>query len=83
MAFHDKLAYLALQKGHSAATFHASAQRHANRTWFFAVMAVGTWLLIGWSWALIPAALALFSVTRSISATMVAIRLEKFPSPAL
>ncbi len=77
MSIHDKMAFKAASMGKTSAEFHASAQRHANATWGSAILAGVVWYFAGWLWALIPAAIGLFTIAKSASSTMIATRLEK------
>lgn len=77
MALHDKLAQKAIAMGKHSSEFSAAAQKHANATWFYLIVAGAVWYFFGWLWALIPAALGVYTVFQSISATMIATRLEK------
>ena len=77
MALHDKLASKAISSGKGAADFSAAAQKHANATWFFLIVAGAIWYFLGWGWALIPVAIGIYTAVQSVSATMVATRIEK------
>ena len=77
MGMHDRMAYLAYTKRWRAEHFHATAQRQANATWFFGIVALAVWYFAGWGWALIPAGIAALYAFKSISKTMIAIRLER------
>ncbi len=76
MSLHDKLAQKAVSMGKSSSGFKAAAQKHANATWLLIVVAGVVWYFFGWAWALIPLALGAYTTIQSISATMVATRLE-------
>ncbi|MCP3943442.1 MAG: hypothetical protein GY710_18445 [Desulfobacteraceae bacterium] len=76
MALHDQLAQKATKKGKHASDFFAAAQKHANATWFYLIVAAAVWYFFGWLWALIPATLGGYTAFQSISATMIATRLE-------
>jgi hypothetical protein len=56
-------------------TFHAAAQRHANATGIFLIIAGIVWYVAGWKWALIPAALGAFTAVQSVSAIAIASKL--------
>ena len=56
-------------------TFHAAAQRHANATWVFLLIAGIVWYVAGWKWALIPAALGVFTAVQSVIAIAIASKL--------
>jgi fatty acid desaturase len=77
MEVHDKMAQRAFLSGKTSVEFSAAAQRHANATWFLAIVGVVVWWFASWGWALIPFALAILVALQSISATMIATRLEK------
>lgn len=77
MSLHDKLAQKAASMGKSSSEFTAAAQQHANATWFYLIVAGIVWYFFGWGWALIPAAFGIYSIFHSISATLVATKLER------
>lgn len=77
MPLHDKLAQKAVSMGKGAAEFSAAAQKHANATWFYAIVAGVVWYFFGWGWALILIVLAIYTAFQSVSATMVAARIGK------
>ena len=77
MSLHDKLASKAISSGKGTADFSAAAQKHANATWFFLIAASAIWYFFGWGWALIPVAIGISTAVQSVSATMVATRIEK------
>jgi hypothetical protein len=77
MASLDKLAQQAVAMGKSSSEFKAAAQRHANVTWFCVIVAGVTWYFLGWAWALILIVFGAYTAFQSVSATMVATRLEK------
>ncbi len=77
MSFYDELAQKAILDGNTSAEFKRAAQKHANWTWVFAILASVVWYFSDWVWVLIFSALTLFSATRSISANMVKRRIEK------
>jgi hypothetical protein len=80
MSFHDQIALKARMDGNTSAQFRAAAQRHANATWVYLIIAGIVWYFTSWVWALIPFALAAYVAVQSLSATAVAIRLEKYES---
>ena len=82
MALHDELARKAAAMGKTAREFSAAAQKHANATWFYLILGAGVWYFFDWVWALIPGALAAYSAFQSVSATLVADRLERKESNA-
>lgn len=76
MALHDKLAQKAVAMEKHSSEFSAAAQKHANATWFYLIAAGAVWYFFGWVWALIPIVLGVYTAFQSISATMIATRLE-------
>jgi len=81
MGWHDSLAVRAIAMGKTATDFHRGAQNKANAAWLFLVVAGVVWYFVDWRWALIPVAIAAFSALQSVSATLVATRLEKVQRP--
>jgi len=77
MGWHDSLAARAIAMGKTAAEFKSGARRKANLTCLFLVVAGAVWYFAGWPWALIPAAIATWNAFQSMSATMIAGRLER------
>ena len=80
MSFHDQIALKARLDGNTSAQFRAAAQKHANATWVYLIIAGIVWYFTSWPWTLIPGALAIYVAIQSISATAVAMRLEKYES---
>lgn len=78
MSFHDRIALKARLDGNTSVQFRVGAQRHANATWIYLIIAGLVWHFTSWLWALIPFAFAAYVALQSISATAVAIRLEKY-----
>jgi hypothetical protein len=78
MAFHDKLAQHAFRSGKASSQFHLAAQKHANATWVYIIIGAIVWWVVSWVWALVPFAIGAFVAFQSVSATMIASRLEKF-----
>jgi hypothetical protein len=76
MSLHDQLAQKAVSIGKSYTEFKVAAQKHANATWFLIIGGGVVWYFFGWTWALILIALAAYTAFKSVSATMVATRLE-------
>ena len=68
----------------TAADFDRAAQRHANAFWLWAIAAGALAYFLGW-WALIPAALAVWSAVSSIGCTRAAGQLRggsyRIPNP--
>jgi membrane protein YdbS with pleckstrin-like domain len=77
MSLHDKIAFKARLDGDTSQQFRVAAQKHANVTWVYLIVAGVVWYFSSWAWSLIPFMLAAFTAFKSISATMVATRLEK------
>lgn len=78
MSFHDLVAMKARFDGNTSAQFRAAAQRHANATWIYLIIGAIVWYFASWLWALIPFAFAAYVALQSVSATAVAMRLEKY-----
>lgn len=77
MPLHDKLEHKAASIGKKAPEFRTAAQKHANATWFFFIIAGVVWYLADdWEWALFPIAVGVFTAFQSVSSTMIATRLE-------
>jgi flagellar basal body-associated protein FliL len=76
MSLHDKLAQQAISMGKGSSEFKAAAQKHANATWLLAIGGGVIWYFLGWAWAVILIALGVYTALKSVSATMVATRLE-------
>jgi hypothetical protein len=76
MPFYDNLAVTARVGGKTSAQFRAAAQRHANATWVYLIVAGIVWYFASWVWALLPLALAFHVAFKSVSSTAVAVRLE-------
>ncbi len=81
MGWHDSLAARATAMGKTTADFKQGARRKANATWPFLIVAGAVWYFVGWAWALIPAAFAAWNAFQSVSARMIAIRLDKAQPP--
>ena len=80
MTLHDKIAQKAIAMGKHSPEFSAVAQKHANATWLYLIATGAVWYFFGWLWALIPAALGVYTGIQSISAGMVATRLNNHES---
>ncbi|GEM_PF-838412 len=76
MSLHDKMAYRATLQGKGSADFSKAAQKHANATWLYLIIAGFVWYFISSTWALIPFAIGVYTALQSISASMVATRLK-------
>ena len=77
MSLHDKLANKAASMGKAASEFSAAAQKHANATWLFLIVAGVIWCFANWARALIAAALGIYTAPQSISSTLIASKLEQ------
>jgi len=77
MSLHNELAQKAVAVGKHSSEFSAAAQKHANATWFYLIVAGVVWYFTSWPWALIPAALGVYAAFQSISATKIATRIER------
>lgn len=80
MTFHDKAANKAATMGKTSIEFKNAAQKHANATWFFVIVAGIAWYFWGWQFAIVPALIGIFTAFQSISSTMIAERLSKLKS---
>jgi Flp pilus assembly protein TadB len=80
MPLHDQMALNARLDGQTSGQYRHAAQRHANAMWIYIIIAGVVWYFASWIWALIPFALAAFVATQSVSATLIARRLEKYES---
>ena len=81
MGWHDSLAARAIEMGKTAGEFKVGARRKANATWLFLAVAGAVWYFVSWPWALIPAAISAWNAFQSMSATVIARRLEKLAQP--
>ena len=77
MGWHDSLAARAIAMGKTAAEFKSGARRKAYAACLFLAVAGAVWYFVSWPWAVIPAAVAAWNAFQSMSATMIAGRLEK------
>ena len=78
MSHQDDLFDLAVRRGITPEELHRGAQSNANSSWFFGIVTGLVFYFVSWMWALLPLALTLWSIYRSISATKLAIRLEEY-----
>lgn len=76
MGWHDALAVKSAEMGKTAAEFKAGARRKANATGLFLIVACAVGYFVSWPWALLPGVVAAWSAFQSMSATMIASRLE-------
>lgn len=80
MGWHDDLAARSYAMGKTSPEFKAAARRKAKATWPWLLVAAAVWYFAGWPWALIPVAIVAFTAFQSVSASLVAMRLEKIES---
>jgi len=52
VSFHDEVAQKALRDGNSTDDFAAAAQKHANASWLYGIVAALVYYFFGWLWAL-------------------------------
>ncbi len=76
MGWHDALASRSAAMGKTAAEFRAGARRKATATGLLLVAAGAVAYFMSWPWALVPAAMAAWTALQTLSATMIANRLE-------
>lgn len=81
MSFHGKMARQAYLKGHASEEFKGAAQRHANAAWIFAILTGLVWYFVSWRWAMIPLVVTAWTTFQSISASLIAMEIEKFEAP--
>ena len=78
MGLHDQIATKAFSMGKKSKEFNDAAQSHANASFFFLIIAGLVWYFFdNWIWVFIPMALLVYTVLKSISSTLIALRLEK------
>jgi hypothetical protein len=80
MSLHDKLAQKAFAMGKRSSDFSDAAKKHADATWITLIFSGVVWYFLGWLWALIPAAICVYTAFQSISATLISARLESLVS---
>lgn len=76
MGWHDALAVRSAEIGKTSAEFKAGARRKAMATGLFLIAVCAVGYFVGWMWALLPGAAAVWSAFQFVSATMIASRLE-------
>ena len=76
MGWHDSLAAKSAELGKTSAEFRAGARRKAKVVLLFLILAGAVGYFVGWPWALLPGVVAAWSAFQSMSATMIASRLE-------
>lgn len=80
MGWHDALAAKSAEMGKTSADFRAGARRKAKATFLFLLLAGVVFYLVGWPWALLPGVAAAWSAFQSVSAILIASRLEAMES---
>ena len=75
---HEQMAAKAKLDGKTSAEFYAAAQKHANATWIWVIVGGVVWYFAGWGWALLPFAVAIFTMFQSFSATAIANNMRKY-----
>ena len=67
----------------TAADFDAAAQKHANASWFFLLVAIAVWYFTNIYWAIIPAVVLLITIVQSVQATRMGQKLRDgtYPLP--
>ncbi len=76
MGWHDALAAKSAEMGKTSSEFKAGARRKGGVTGLFLAAAVAVGYFAGWGWALLPGAVAAWSALQTMSATLIASRLE-------
>lgn len=76
MGWHDALAAKSAEMGKTSAEFRAGARRKASATCLLLIAAGAAGYFAGWAWALLPGAVAAWSALQTMSATLIASRLE-------
>lgn len=76
MGWHDAVAAKSAEMGKTSAAFRAGARRKAVATCLCLIVAGAVGYSVGWAWAAIPGALAAWSALQTMSATLIASRLE-------
>jgi hypothetical protein len=67
----------------TAADFDAAAQKQANASWFFLLVAIAVWYFKSIYWAIIPAVILLITIAQSVHATRMGQKLRDgtYPLP--
>ena len=76
MGWHDALAAKSAEMGKTSAEFRAGARHKAGATCLYLIAAGAVGYFAGWAWAAIPGAVAAWSALQTMSATLIASRLE-------
>jgi hypothetical protein len=77
MGFHDKLAMKAFLSGKNSAEFKRAADKKANAAWILLAASVALGYFTESYWYILTVLMMIFSIIQSISATLLAERLEK------
>jgi len=76
LGWHDAVAAKSAEMGKTSVAFRAGARRKASATCLFLIAAGAVGHYAGWAWAAIPGAVAAWSAFQTMSATLIASRLE-------
>lgn len=76
MGWHDALAARSAEMGKTSAEFKVGARRKALQTALLLIAACAVGYFMNWIWALLPGVAVAWSAFQSVSATMIASRLE-------
>jgi hypothetical protein len=82
MGWHDALAAKSAELGKTSAEFRAGARRRAKATLLYLAVTWAVGIFVGWSWALLPAALVAWSGFQVMSAHRIADRLAVIEAQA-
>lgn len=77
MGMHDKMAMKAFLMGKDFNEFKKAADNKASTSWFLLAVTIATSYFSDGYWYLLPLILMFISILQSISATLIAERLEK------
>jgi hypothetical protein len=80
LGWHDALAAKCAEMGKTSAEFRAGARRKAGATCLLLIAAGAAGYFAGWAWAVIPGAVAVWPALQTMSATLIASRLEALES---
>jgi len=79
MSINDRVFQAVLDRGLRPEDFAKGAQENANSAWLFGVISAGLiFFLDNWMWAIPTTILTAWSIYRSMSATKMQMRLEKY-----
>ena len=82
MGLHDKLAMKAFLRGRDSEELKKASDNKANTTWFLLAISLAFSYFSDTKWYLLPLALMIIAIIQSISATLLAERLEKIEKQA-